>query len=109
MAAAANEEENERSLLLSHKNSCQNRPVSIVCNITSPTRNTQHSTGRGSRNFATLLILLTEFCERLAFYGLTANLVLFCKDKLGLPPPWPSTIVLVFVGEYQVYIFNNIF
>ena len=95
MTAAANEEENERSLLLSHKNSCENRPVSIVCNITSPT---QHFTGRGKRNFATLLILLTELCERLAFYGLTANLVLFCKDKLQLPSPWPSTIVLVFVG-----------
>ena len=98
MAAAANEEENERSLLLSHKNSCQNRPATIVCSITSSTRNTQHFTGRGKRNFATLLILLTELCERLAFYGLTANLVLFCKDKLQLPSPWPSTIVLVFVG-----------
>ena len=41
MAAAANEEENERSLLLSHSNSCQNRPVTIVCSITSFTRNTQ--------------------------------------------------------------------
>ena len=98
MAAAANEEGNERSLLLSHKNSCQNRPVSIVCNITSPTRNTQHLTGRGQRIFATLLILLTEFCERLAFCGLTANLVLLGKDKLQLSSPWPSTVFLVFVG-----------
>ena len=98
MAAAANEEENERSLLISDKNSHQNRSVIIVCSITSSTKNAQHFTGRDQRIFATLFILLTEFCERLAFYGLTANLVLFCKDQLHLPSPWPSTIFLVFVG-----------
>ncbi|XP_029189147.2 solute carrier family 15 member 4-like [Acropora millepora] len=98
MASAANEEENERSLLLSDKNSCQNRSVAIVCSITSSTRNAQHFTGRNERIFATLLILLTEFCERLAFFGLVANLVLFCEDTLQLPSPWPSTIFLVFVG-----------
>jgi len=98
MASAANEEENERSLLLSDKNSCQNRSVAIVCSITSSMRNAQHFTGRDERIFATLLILLTEFCERLAFFGLVANLVLFCEDTLQLPSPWPSTIFLVFVG-----------
>ena len=98
MAAAANEEENERSLLLSDKNSCQNRSVAIVCSITSSTRNAQHFTGRNERIFATLLILLTEFCERLAFCGMTANLVLLGKDKLQLSSPWPSTVFLVFVG-----------
>ena len=79
MAAVANEEENERSSLIS-------------------TRNAQHFTGRRQRICATLLILLTELCERLAFYGLTANLVLFCKDQLQLSSPWPTTISLVFVG-----------
>ena len=98
MAAAANEEKNERSSLISDKNPQLNRSASIGCSITSSTRNTQHFTGRGQRIFATLLILLTELCERLAFYGLTANLVLFCKDNLQLPSPWPSTIFLVFVG-----------
>ena len=98
MAAAANEEKNERSSLISDKNSQLNRSARIGCSITSSTRNAQHFTGRGQRIFATLLILLTELCERLAFYGLTANLVLFCKDNLQLPSPWPSTIVLVFVG-----------
>ncbi|XP_067054786.1 solute carrier family 15 member 4-like [Acropora muricata] len=98
MAAAANEEKNERSSLISDKNPQLNRSASIGCSITSSTRNTQHFTGRGQRIFATILILLTELCERLAFYGLTANLVLFCKDNLQLPSPRPSTIFLVFVG-----------
>ena len=98
MAAAANEEKNERSSLISDKNSQLNRPASIVCSVTSSTRNTQQFTGRGQRIFATLLILLTEFCERLAFCGLTANLVLLGKDKLQLSSPWPSTVFLVFVG-----------
>ena len=79
MATVANEEENERSSLIS-------------------TRNAQHFTRCGQRICATLLILLTEFCERLAFYGLTANLVLFSKDQLQLSSPGPSTINLVFVG-----------
>ena len=79
MATVANKEENERSSLIS-------------------TRNAQHFTGRGQRICTTLLILLTELCERLAFYGLTANLVLFCKDQLQLSSPGPSTIALVFIG-----------
>lgn len=96
--ASANGEDTERSLLLSNKSATQNRSVAISCSIYSSTRNDHHFTGRGQKILATLLILVTELCERLGFYGILANLVLFCKDQLDLPPPWPSTISLVFSG-----------
>ncbi|XP_022792601.1 solute carrier family 15 member 4-like isoform X1 [Stylophora pistillata] len=43
-------------------------------------------------------ILVTEFCERLTFYGTSANLLLFCSNVLKLGSPWPSTITLLFQG-----------
>lgn len=58
----------------------------------------RHLPGRATKLFATLCILLTELCERLTFYGLTANLVLFCKDMLGFRAPYPTTVNLLFQG-----------
>jgi len=57
-----------------------------------------HFTGRRQKLLVTLCILVTELCERLTFYGLTANLVLFCSSELDLEPPWPSTINYLFQG-----------
>ena len=45
-----------------------------------------------------LSILSTELCERLAYYGVVANLVLFCTSKLDFSSNDAATISLVFSG-----------
>ena len=61
-----------------------------------------HFKGRGQKLLVTLCILITELCERLTFYGLTANLILFCGSELRLKAPWPSTINYLFQGWFPV-------
>jgi len=51
-----------------------------------------------TRYLVVLCILFVELCERLTFYGVTANLVFYCKDILKLTSPLPSTITLAFQG-----------
>ena len=55
-----------------------------------------------SRYFVVLCILFMELCERLTFYGVTANLVFYCKDVLKLATPLSSTITLAFQGKHLV-------
>jgi len=49
-----------------------------------------------------LRILFVELCERLTYYGVTVNLVFYCKDVLKLASPLPSTITLAFQGKVSV-------
>jgi len=56
--------------------------------------------GRGRKSLVVTCILVTELCERLTYYGLRANLLLFSSTELNLDPPWPSTICYLLSGWY---------
>ena len=62
----------------------------------------QQSVSRRRRHLVVLCILFVELCERLTFYGVTVNLVFYCKDVLKLTSPLPSTITLAFQGKVSV-------
>ena len=62
----------------------------------------QQPVSRRRRYLVVLCILLVELCERLTFYGVTVNLVFYCKDVLKLASPLPSTITLAFQGKVSV-------
>ena len=57
---------------------------------------------------AIVCILFTELCERLTFYGITGNLVLFAtnKDHLGMNPDNASILALIFAG-INIIIFSH--
>lgn len=74
---------------------CNQNAINERTAVLRPTRN---STARRQRIFVTLCILVTELCERLTFYGVTANLVLFCVKELKLDSPWPSITNYLFQG-----------
>ena len=51
---------------------------------------------------AVMCILFTEFCERLTYYGITGNLVLFATDEnqLNFTSSTASIILYVFQGRF---------
>ena len=56
----------------------------------------------------TLCVLFTELCERLTYYSINGNMVLFLTSVLLFPSPVAVTINLVFTGK-NVMLKNIIF
>ena len=54
--------------------------------------------------FAVGCILVSELCERVAFYGTVANMVLFCTSKLEMSVDRASIVTLVFTGKHHLQI-----
>ena len=50
----------------------------------------------------TLCILFTELCERLTFYSVAGNLLLFCTQELETTSAQASSIVLAFSGTLLI-------
>ncbi len=61
---------------------------------TSPTG----SLSKSGRFRTVLFILFSELCERLTYYSISANLVLFCTSVLDFPSDTAAVIALVFSG-----------
>ncbi|KAK0040052.1 solute carrier family 15 member 4 [Biomphalaria pfeifferi] len=59
-----------------------------------------HNNRRGNTStfFVTLSILVTEMCERLTYYSISAGLILFCTSKLDIGQANATTINQVFGG-----------
>jgi len=51
-----------------------------------------------------ICILFFKLFERLAFYGVAANLIFYCKYGLKLDSPLPSTIALAFLGKFTLIV-----
>ena len=49
--------------------------------------------------FAVACILLTALCERLVYYSVLANMILFCTSRLEMSSTTAATINLAFIGN----------
>ena len=67
----------------------------------------QEPASKRKRSYLVVLCILSvELCERLTYYGVTVNLLFYCKDVLKLASPLPSTIALAFQGKVSVQNFT---
>ncbi|RUS83662.1 hypothetical protein EGW08_008568 [Elysia chlorotica] len=54
------------------------------------------------RLFVVVCVLLVELCERMAYYSVSSNLVLFCTSLLDLTSTQATTVSLVFSGTVYI-------
>ena len=86
------------SLIQTGQRNCEATNSNIGNEAGEDRRNSAEQQQMRTRYLVVLCILFVELCERLTFYGVTANLVFYCKDILKLTSPLPSTITLAFQG-----------
>ncbi|CAG2248766.1 PHT [Mytilus edulis] len=78
---------------LLHSNRVQRESTSLQ-------RSDQNDTQRiRPDRIAVVCIILTVMCERLAYYSVVANLILYCHSKLGLSSTKATDINLIFTGS----------
>ena len=62
----------------------------------------------GKRMFVVASILATELCERLTYYSVVANMVLFCTSELNFSSDDASVVTLVFSGKKKCFILETL-
>ncbi|XP_071129676.1 solute carrier family 15 member 4-like isoform X1 [Mytilus edulis] len=78
---------------LLHSNRVQRESTSLQ-------RSDQNDTQRiRPDRIAVVCIILTVMCERLAYYSVVANLILYCHSKLGISSTKATDINLIFTGS----------
>ena len=63
---------------------------------------TSQSGGSSKKPYVTLFILMTELCERMTYYSIVSNQVLFCTNFLNYQSVDAVTINLIFQGKIHV-------
>lgn len=53
---------------------------------------------------ASKLVLAIEFCERVCYYSISANLLLFCIVMMDIGKIDSILLVLIFTGELCIYL-----
>ncbi|VDI82765.1 proton-dependent oligopeptide transporter, POT family [Mytilus galloprovincialis] len=72
----------------------------VQCESTSLQRSDQNNTQRNHPDrVAVVCIILTVMCERLAYYSVVANLILYCHSKLDISFTKATDINLIFTGS----------
>lgn len=97
-----NDDELVRSFAQSRTNSEKSLSFSYSSSYCEDGRHVETVRGKevkfGKKLPVVLRILFTELCERLVYYGVAANLLVFLTSRLSLNLALASSVVLIFTG-----------
>ena len=94
------DEKSEHNEFINQSNLSVNPDIIDVQDATPSTAKTTPSKSlfTSNRFYGILCILFCELCERLTYYSISGNLVLFCTSVLDFPSDTAAVIALVFSG-----------